>query len=311
MPVPEMSVDGLALPIDMAARRGQGLDRTLVLGGGGLYFVAWQVGYLHTAQQEGLDLRDAVRLVGTSAGSVVATVLSHGRLGWLNTQVGALGRFPAVLSALAPSTGLLPSQERALTAFGIAGDARPDTVRSIGHAALAAVTQEPGRVRGNLGLIVTARSWPSDALWVTCVDAYTGERCVVTAASRIRPVRAVAASSAVPGLFPPQPIADRRCMDGGVSGTGLHLDLVAGSGRALVLALTDGSALTEPRMTAQPGSIEAELSALSATGTSVFLRTPRAVDVEELMSPAAVPGAYAAGAEQARTDLPELRRFWS
>ena len=30
-------------------------------------------------------------------------------------------------------------------------------------------------------------------------------------------------------------------MDGGVSGTGTHLDLIVGAGRAVVLSLTDGS----------------------------------------------------------------------
>jgi NTE family protein len=295
----------------MAARRGDGLDRSVVLGGGGLYFVAWQVGYLHTVQQAGIDIRGAQRIVGTSAGSVVATVLSHGRLGWLNTQVGALGRFPALLGAMAPATGLRPSQERALAEFGAAGDARPETIQSIGRAALAAVTQDPSRVRGSLGLIITARSWPSAALHVTCVDAYTGERCVVDTSSGVRPVAAAAASSAVPGLFPPQPVGDRRCMDGGVSGTGLHLDLVAGARRAIVLALSDGANVTEPRMTVHPGSIEAELSAVSGTGTRVFLRTPGVVDIATLMSPTAVPGAHAAGAAQATADLPELREFWT
>ena len=41
------------------------------------------------------------------------------------------------------------------------------------------------------------------------------------------PMRAVAASSAVPGLFAPQRLGDRRAMDGGVSGSGIHADLVA------------------------------------------------------------------------------------
>ena len=62
----------------------------------------------------------------------------------------------------------------------------------------------------------------------------------------MRVARAVAASSAVPGLFTPQPILDRRCMDGGVSGTGTHLDLVAGARRAVVLHLTDGAGADDP-----------------------------------------------------------------
>ena len=295
----------------MAARSGASLDDALVLGGGGLYFVAWQVGYLHAAAQAGVDLDRAQRVVGTSAGSLVGTVLCHRRLGWLHRQVGALGRFPALLSAMAPATGLRPSQERALAAFGSAGDASIPTVESIGRAAMAAVTLDPARVRGNLRLVVAARTWPRDSLHITCVDAYTAERCVLTATSGVHPVRAVAASSAVPGIFPPQPIGDRRCMDGGVSGTGLHLDLVGGARRVVVLALSDGTGVTEPRMTAHPGSIEAELAALRGTGSEVFLRTPGPVGIEDLMSPAAVPGALESGAQQARDDLDELRAFWA
>ena len=62
----------------------------------------------------------------------------------------------------------------------------------------------------------------------------------------------------MPGLFAPQPIGDRRCMDGGISGTGTHLDLLAGARRVVVLALTDGSEVTEPMMTTAPGATDSE-----------------------------------------------------
>ena len=65
--------DSLALPIDMAARYGAGADRVIAMGGGGLYFVAWQVGYLNALARTGVDLGLGERVVGTSAGSVVAT----------------------------------------------------------------------------------------------------------------------------------------------------------------------------------------------------------------------------------------------
>ena len=42
-------------------------------------------------------------------------------------------------------------------------------------------------------------------------------------------------------------------MDGGVSGTGTHLDLFGGTRRVLILALTDGSDVTEGMMTSHPG----------------------------------------------------------
>jgi len=38
--------DKLARPIDFSAKSGQGLHLGLSLGGGGVFFVAWQVTYL-------------------------------------------------------------------------------------------------------------------------------------------------------------------------------------------------------------------------------------------------------------------------
>ena len=114
--------------------------------------------------------------------------------------------------------------------------------------------------------------------------------------------RAVAASSAVPGLFTPQPILDRRCMDGGVSGTGTHLDLVAGARRAVVLNLTDGAGAQTGALTSTPTAVVDELAALEASGTEVFHRMPETMDILTLMDPAAVPDAIAMGERQAAAD---------
>ncbi len=302
--------DALSWPIDFGARYATGVDRGLCLGGGGLYFIAWLTGYLNAAAKAGMDLQAAERMVGTSAGSVVATLLAGGRLGRLHAQVSALSRFPAVLSALAPTSSLTPSQQRALDLFRYAVDAQPATIRAIGHAALAAQTPEAARMRGNLHMVLQTSTWPSEGLHVTAVDAYTGERCVITAGAGIRPARVAAASSAVPGLFPPQRVGDRRCMDGGVSGTGLHLDLLAGAQRVLVLSLT-GSAAAPAGMTQRSGATAAEVSALQSTGTQVLLRGPGEVDVASLMAPEAVPDALAVGAAQAEQDADLLTEFWA
>ena len=183
-------------------------------------------------------------------------------------------------------------------------------MQAIGHAALAAVDPEARGHARNISLVVGTGRWPSPALHITCVDAYTGERCVVTRDSRTSVARAVAASSAVPGIFAPQPIADRRCMDGGVSGTGVHLDLLAGAERVLVLALTDGSEMTEGMMTSHPGEGARELEDLKASGSEVLVRMPAEVDLLELMSPHSVPGALAMGARQAAEDAGLLADFW-
>ena len=301
--------DGLAVPRDFDARYGEGLPLGVSLGGGGVYFVAWQVSYLYELVQRGVDLPAADRVVGTSAGSVVSSVIEAGNLARLYKELTVLSRVPKVLGALAPAGTTHPSQERALALFGLAADGEADTVREIGHAALAAVTPGPGVMRRNISLILASRKWPSPALHVTCVDAFTAERCVVTSTSGVGIARAVAASSAVPGLFAPQPIGQRRCMDGGVSGTGIHLDLLAGCDKAVVLALTDGAGETVGRMTAGPGSIEAELDALRASGTDVFFRKPETMDIETLMDPTKVPDAVAMGRRQAAADAADLREF--
>ena len=44
---------GMALPRSMAALYGRGIDRGLVLGGGGVWFVAWQTGYLRRLEELG------------------------------------------------------------------------------------------------------------------------------------------------------------------------------------------------------------------------------------------------------------------
>lgn len=301
----------LAVPRSFEARYGAGVDRGLCLGGGGLFFVAWQTAYLRTLAAHGLRFDNADRVVGTSAGSLVASVLVAGKLNRFHSEISVLAKAPALVSTLAPASQLRPSQQRALDLFLKATDSEVPTLQEIGHAALAAVTPKPDATRRNISLVIGRGRWTSDALHITCVDTYTGERCVVTRKAAITMTRAIAASSAVPGVFAPQPIGDRRCMDGGVSGTGTHLDLLAGATRVLILALHDGSDLTEGMMTSHPDAALQELEDLKRSGASVVVRTPAEVDLMELMSPSSVPRALAMGARQASDDIGLLSTFWA
>ncbi len=300
----------LARPRDFSASYGQDVDRGLCLGGGGLFFVAWQVSYLQTLAALDIRFDNADRVVGTSAGSIVASSLTGGKLKRLHSEVSLLSRFPALVSTLAPASTLSPSQQRALDLFITAADGEPTTLQEIGRAALAASTPKPEFMRRNIAFILGTGPWTSSALHITCVDAYTGERCVVTKDSLVSIPRAAAASSAVPGVFAPQPVGDRRCMDGGVSGTGTHLDLFSGARRVLILALTDGSDVGEGMMTARPGDGLQELEDLKESGTEAILRVPSEVDLMELMEPRSVPKALALGAQQAKDDAEELAAFW-
>lgn len=303
--------DGLARPKDFAARSAEGLDRAVVLGGGGLFLLAWHVAYLHEMNAQGIDLSKAPRLIGTSAGSVMATGLAGGKLGRLHRFISTLEKQPAIIDKLAPAGDPSPSQQRARDLFWFMEDSEPETIRTIGHAALAARTPSADSTARTLGLLLGMRRWPTASLHITCMDTLTGERCIVTQAAGVNPARAVAASSAVPGIFSPQPIRDRKCMDGGVSWSGIHADLAAGADHAIVLALPDLEVARSSDGTSSPTSPDAELEELEATGTRVFHRTPEDVDPDKLMDPAGVPVAFAMGKRQARTDGPELRRFLS
>ena len=150
----------------------------------------------------------ADRVVGTSAGSMVASALVGGKLKRLHAEVSLLSKVPALVSAWPRPRTLNPSQQRALDLFLKATDGEPATVQEIGHAALAASHPKPEVMRRNISLVLGPVRWTSEALQITCVDAYTGERCVVTrrAGTHDRPAPWPPAARC-PGSSPPSPSA--------------------------------------------------------------------------------------------------------
>lgn len=305
-----MPNDGLPWPRDFQARRGAGHRHGLVLGGGGIYFVAWQIAYLRELARHGVDLSRATTMVGTSAGSVVASLVAAGRLDLAGKQLEAVSRVPQLVGALAPVGQLNSSQQRALEVFTAATDDRPETIKRIGFAALAADAVPPAKIRRSIALILASRRWPSDALHIATVDTYTGERLVVRQKSGVPVSHAAAASSSVPGIFSPQPVLDRRCMDGGVSGSPINSDVVSGAERVVILALGAGRKGPAPMMTIAPDAAQQEIRALEDAGSKVLIKGPRAFDVTTLMSPASTREGLADGIAQARADVDELAAFW-
>jgi predicted acylesterase/phospholipase RssA len=114
----------------------------------------------------------------------------------------------------------------------------------------------------------------------------------------------------VPGLFEPQPIRDRRCVDGGVSGSGIHGDLVAGARRALVISLSASAPPGPARVTVPVGGFDRELQQLAEAGTETLSRGPRDFDPSALMSLKSVPDALAMADDQAAEDAAAVGEFW-
>jgi NTE family protein len=74
--------DELALPIPITptvCNLAKGRDRTLVLGGGGEFYLAWYCGFFHGLYEHGLDMNAMSEMVvGTSAGAYMGSSLTSG-----------------------------------------------------------------------------------------------------------------------------------------------------------------------------------------------------------------------------------------
>jgi NTE family protein len=207
-------------------------EEALVLGGGGVAGIAWMTGLLAGLAEAGQDLTGADVLIGTSAGASVAA------------QVGSGLPLPELLARqLDPgrqTTELAAEFDLAKVGAEIgeymAGAKTPQEVlRRIGTYALVAVTVPVAARRAVIEARLPRHDWPDRPLRLTAVDTQTGELRVFDRESGVSLIDAVAASCAVPGVWPPVTIGGRRYMDGGVRSAD-NADLAAGSGRITVIS---------------------------------------------------------------------------
>src|SRR5580698_8672495 len=181
--------DGLARPIPTeptVSDLAKGLDRTLVLGGGGEYYVAWYCGFFHGLAEEKVDLNIAEMVVGTSAGAYAGSALTSGHFGHLRRVFDFFGEFPGLFAKLASVTSPNLSQKRAQEINFNVKDGAPASIRAIGHAALAADNRVNGDGVERLAWLLTDDSrtdWPVAKMVTTANDCYTGERLIVTRAA--------------------------------------------------------------------------------------------------------------------------------
>jgi len=221
----------------------------LVLGAGGLVGQAYQAGVLAALEHDlGWDPRTAEVVVGSSAGSITATLL---RLGVPATDLAAYA-VEAPLSVDGSVLAELTEEPLELDPFTIRDLARPWHLPSPALVArtlrrpwafrpsVAALTLLPnGKVdiEGEAEALAAAtegQPWP-DGLWIATVRRRDGARVVFgRPGSPPAPLsKAVTASCAIPGYFRPVRIDGVEHVDGGVhSSTNAdvlrdqHLDLV-------------------------------------------------------------------------------------
>ncbi|WBQ08404.1 patatin-like phospholipase family protein [Kribbella sp. CA-293567] len=274
------------------------MSRALVLGGGGPLGIAWQAGLLGRLQHLGITFADADLILGTSAGSVVGAALAtDGDLAALAQQVTGSLPTPAGTTADIPALQALTADAVATTATAEEAMAR------IGQYALAAATvDESGYVGSEVFASFAATAWPA-AFRCTGIDAKTGRLRVWDAADGYDLPSALAASCAVPGLFPPITVGGARYLDGGMLSP-LNVPLAAGYDEVVVVSCF---ALSLPAGIVDPGAQQrlAEIGELRRQGAKVTVIEPsqRFLDISgwgaDVMDTSRAPAAYEAGVQQA------------
>ncbi|TWP47922.1 patatin-like phospholipase family protein [Lentzea tibetensis] len=276
----------------MATKNG----RALVLGGGGVVGVAWELGVLAALDEHGIDVTAADHVYGTSAGAAVGALLGSGlpvrELLTRQTTSQANGDTPSATAvAKMMTTWLRLSSEVA--------DPR-ERIRQIGALALTAETKPEAQHRAEIAAHLPSQSWPRTPLTITAVDARTGELRLFDRQSGATLAEAVAASVAVPMVWPPITFDGNSYIDGGMR-SATNADLAAGHARVLILApmpdpeLADQIALLS--RTAQVETIVPNAASVAAFGTNP-------------LDPAVRARAAQAGHDQGRAAAATIRDTW-
>ncbi|MEU2168043.1 patatin-like phospholipase family protein [Micromonospora chersina] len=246
------------------------MTNALVLAGGGVAGIAWELGVLRGLADADPTLADRVLaadlIVGTSAGSAVAAQITSG-VALDDLYAAQLRPETAEVEVDVNMEELFAEYAAVLTGATGPQDAR----RRLGGIALAAQTVDPAVRLAAIDARLPVKQWPDRRLLLPAVDAESGDEAIFTRESGVTLRDAVAASCAVPGIWPPVAIGDRRYVDGGVRSM-TNADLAAGADRVLIIqpSLAD---------TPQPwGDLDAEIAALAPAAVHVISADQASVD---------------------------------
>lgn len=276
----------------------------LVLGGGGITGIAWEIGLLAGLAEAGVDLTTADLVVGTSAGSVVGAQVTAGAD--LEAMFGRQLEPPAQEKVARMSRANLA---RYAWAMLVSRGRDEEFRRRVGQVALAAekagLTPSEQERLDVIGSRLVGRDWPDRQLTVTAVDAATGEFAAFDRTSGVPLLQAVAASCAVPGVYPPVTIGERRYVDGGMRSPA-NADLAQGYDRLVVLAPI-------PRGVGPLVSVDAQVSGMVSARVAVVSpdAAARAAIGRNVLDPAARAGSARAGRAQAAGVRERVADVWT
>jgi NTE family protein len=277
--------------------------RALVLGGGGVTGIAWELGVLCALAEGGIDLGLADLVVGTSAGASVGAQITSGAP---MADLVAAQRIPAGQTKEVAAT-LDPVLLEEV--FGVLFDPSLDPVESrakVGAMAKAAETISVDARRAIIESRLPNHEWPASRLVLTAIDTDSGELVTFDSSSDASLIDAVAASCAVPCIWPPTPIGGRWYMDGGVR-SATNAELAAD--HDIVLILSPMAAAMTPQLDAT------EVAFLEAGGsTVVVLRVDddaMAAMGPNALDPAMRAPALDAGRRQGEAAAADIAELWA
>jgi NTE family protein len=242
--------------------------RAVVLDGGGVTGIAWEIGVLAGLAEAGVALAAADAVIGTSAGAFVGVALAAGYD--LEALFAAQSRPSATEVSASVSEELMQAwtdafvdggadRERIGAAFGAIGLADPEPVP---------IATRRAAVEGRL--VTTA--WPA-TLSVTAIDAETGALHLLDEGSGASLVDAVSASGAVPGVWPLVRIDGRAWIDGGMVSTNVR----SAAGYRRVVALCP-----IPYARGEIPGADDDVADLQAAGAAAVLVAPDAASIEAI-----------------------------
>jgi NTE family protein len=275
--------------------------QALVLGGGGIAGIAWITGLLTGLAEAGQDVTGADLIVGTSAGSTVAAQVGSGLA---LDQLFRRQTEPALQSREIMAKLDLEQAAADWAGFMQGVTSAEHALRLVGAYALAADTVSEAERRAVIESRLPSQEWPSRRIQIVAVDAGIGQTKVFDRDSGVSLVDAVAASCAVPGVWPPATIDGHRYVDGGVRSID-NADLAAGYARIVVV-----SPMGYDSPMPSPMPLHAVVGQLREGGSDVTVISPDQASVaaigDNALDPATRVPAAEAGRAQGRGGLASL-----
>lgn len=279
------------------------LEHAIVLGGGGSLAIGWELGYLLTLSSQGIDVRHADLMIGTSGGAQAATVLTSDKsfdviydeqIAPKSNETPPVKDMSGIFERYAQIQEHSKSPKEWIENYSVYALEDHKFNESV-H-----ITRLEHRIKGI--------EWPSN-LMITAINARKAERVVLTSDSQVNLHRAMASSGSLPGVWPATTIEGDKHFDGGCHSME-NADLAKGAKKVLILATN------LPIST--PYKLEDAIKELEESGAKVKLITPSKAVFDKLnelggntVDPSIRPDIFKAGEAQALEDVEKIRSFWN